>query len=78
MIRPTYTASTYDPGVAYARYVRAGRGPGDFYFFCEVDPVSRLDVRQGVVDRDDVPASIRAAADARYGFFPSYVDWPRV
>ncbi len=74
MITPTYTASTYDPSVSYARYVRAS---DDGYWFCEVDPVSRLDVRQGRVDPWDLSVDVQVAADARAGFYPPYVEWPR-
>lgn len=55
------------------RYVRAD---GDMYRFCVVGADRRIDLAQGTVAADQLPADVKAAADARRGFFPSYVDWP--
>ena len=77
-----YQAAVYDPNRQYARYVRA---VGDKftitgYSFCEVgdDPKSerRYDIRQGTVASHEIPDAVRSAADARFGIYPSYVDWP--
>lgn len=58
------------------RYVRALL-PGVQYAYCiqcANDP--RYDAEQGVCDAADVPERLQKAADARYGHFPSYVEWP--
>lgn len=50
--------------------------PGKSYAWCIRDAVDhRYDVQQGLCDREDLPDDVRKAADARFGHFPSYVEW---
>jgi hypothetical protein len=67
----TYIAKSYKPDLPVTRYVR--RSGDDVYFWCEV--VKGWDVRQGTADADDLPAAVRAKADAQARFWPSYVEW---
>lgn len=58
------------------RYVRTVL-PGRDYAWCVQcadDP--RYDAQQGICTVDDLTDAVRRAADARYGFSPSYVEWP--
>lgn len=71
-MKTTYTARSYDPTKPYRRYVRNDHGDG--YRWCETD--GRWDVRQGSVDASELPDDVRAAADARCGWSPPYVEWP--
>lgn len=34
------------------------------------------DVMQGICTWDELPPEVRAAADARCGHWPAYVEWP--
>jgi hypothetical protein len=73
----TYTAKRYDPAIAHRRYVRAVMGEPGNYRWCEVNPAQpNWDMRQGSVAGDELPDDVRAAADARLGWSPSYVEWP--
>jgi hypothetical protein len=67
----TYVAKGYKPDLPVTRYVRRARA--DVYVWCET--CEGWDVRQGTADVGDVPAEVRAKADAIAGTFPSYVEW---
>jgi hypothetical protein len=59
------------------RFVRTVR-LGEHYAWCIRDSKDhRYDVQQGFCDREDLPDDVRRAADARYGFIPSYVEWKK-
>ena len=74
MIIATHTAKNYSPGQVVSRYVRID-GNGVFRF-CEVGEDRWYDLRQGTVDREDLPADVIKAAEANRGKFPSYTAWP--
>jgi len=74
-ITPAFTAAGYAPEQVRARYVGKWTVDGPFRF-CEVGDDRRYDIRQGTVDADDLPESVRLAAEARAGYIPCYVDWP--
>ena len=59
----------------WRRYVRKD-ATGDGYSWCLTSPRTKFDVAQGRCDADDIPANVRALADARRGLAFSYVDWP--
>lgn len=61
--------------LAWRRYVRKD-ATGEGYSWCLTSPRTSFDVAQGRCDADDIPAEIRALADARRGLAFSYVDWP--
>lgn len=69
----TYQSPKYDANRTYRRYVRADQNGG--YQFCEF--ADGFDFRQGTATADELPETIRDAADALEGYFPSYVDWPQ-
>lgn len=71
-MRAKYTSKDYAPDKVRARYVMR---MGDQYLFCEVGDDRRYDLRQGTVNASELPAAVRAAADARAGFQPAYVEW---
>lgn len=74
-MRVTHQSKDYDPAKVTDRYVRSDLSGG--FVFCEVvDGNRKFDVRQGVVDADELPPYVLAAAIEREGFYPSYVDWP--
>lgn len=74
-VKTTYRSSQYKTLTGKEpRYVRRGALA---YVWCIVDPKTRLDVRQGTAEARDVPADIRAAADAQQGKAFSYVEWPQ-
>lgn len=75
MIRVTSTAKDFAPYLVRKRYVRA-LGDGR-YFWCEVGDDRTVDLRQGLCSARDLNPTLRAAAEARRGYFPSYVEWPR-
>ena len=68
----TYKSNNYDPQKRYKRYVR--RDSAGTFFFCEVE--NGADVAQGVAFESEIAPDVVAAASARTGFFPSYVEWP--
>lgn len=71
----TYVARSYAPTMTVKRYVQNAGKLG--YKWIEQDQDrKRFDVRQGTVDATELPPDVKAAADAREGFYPSYVDWP--
>lgn len=79
MITTTYTAKLVigAPCRIGDRFVRTVR-LGAQYAWCIRDAIDhRYDVQQGFCDREDLPDNVRKAADARHGFIPSYVEWPR-
>lgn len=57
------------------RFVRAMHYGG--YAWCIRQPDGPYDIRQGTADAGDVPADIRAKADALLGHAFSYVEWPQ-
>jgi hypothetical protein len=70
-----HQAKDYDATKVTDRYVRTDLNGG--FWFCEVVGADRrFDVRQGTVDRDELPDWVAKEAEARSGFYPSYVDWP--
>lgn len=74
MIEATYT-SDKNPRRHGDRFVRAVV-PGKNYAWCVRDALDhRYDVQQGTCDAEDLPDDVRKAADKRYGFSPSYVEW---
>ena len=73
-MRATYTSRTYAPEHVTARYVR--RCVSGEYQFCEVGADRRYDIRQGVVDADELPDDVREAADNLCGHTFAYVPWP--
>lgn len=74
-IETQYRVSKPGDGKRYVRY--AGDG---LYIWCETGretpPGWRFDIAQGSCSVDDLPPDIAAAARARLGYYPSYVDWP--
>ena len=73
MITTKYTARAPRPGKRYVRTI----SPGKEYAWCVRDRVDpRYDCQQGFCDAADLTDAVRRAADARYGFSPSYVEWP--
>jgi hypothetical protein len=72
----TYQSKNYTAEAILKRYVRKINAEGG-YDFCEVGEDRRFDLRQGTVDADELPDSIRAAADEHYKTSRSYIDWPR-
>lgn len=66
----TYRARSYKPDLPVTCYVRKS---GDKYFWCEMH--DGWDVRQGTAESEDLPADVRAKADAIAGNWPSYVEW---
>lgn len=72
-MQATYTSRQYSPDKVRSRYVRRS---ANGYQFCEVGDNRRYDLRQGRVDASELPASVKAAADAMAGRAFSYVDWP--
>ncbi len=74
-MKTTYISKIYAPDRVHKRYVRADHGGG--YSWCETSSLaSWYDLRQGTAEPDEIPEDIRAAADARLGYFPAYVEWP--
>lgn len=71
----TYQSRSYSPEKVSKRYVRKSYAVGG-YDWCEVGPDRRYDVRQGTVEGDELPESIRSAADEHYKISSSYIDWP--
>jgi hypothetical protein len=69
----TYQSRRYALERVRSRYVRRD---GQGYTFCEVGEDRRFDIRQGRVDAAELPDDVRAAADKRAGYYPSYVEWP--
>lgn len=68
------TTKQWRPGDRFVRTVRLGAQ----YAWCIRDAVDRrYDVQQGTCDAGDLPVDVRKAADARYGYVPSYVEWPK-
>jgi hypothetical protein len=77
MITTTYRSGNCRPEREGDRFVRTVR-PCAQYAWCVRDAIDhRYDVQQGFCDREDLPDNVRRAADARFGFIPSYVEWPR-
>ncbi len=74
-MRTTYQAKDYDPAKVLKRYVRLD-GVTGYFCFCEVGEDKRYDLRQGIVDSDELPEDVYNAAYERAGIFPSYVEWP--
>jgi hypothetical protein len=74
-MRVTFQSRRYAPDDVRSRYVRR-QAPG-LYAFCEGGDDRRFDLRQGYVDAAEIPEAVRKAADARAGYWPSYVSWPR-
>ena len=77
-IRVMYHSHRADmPQRVGGRFVRTVK-PGIEYAWCVRDAVDkRYDVQQGFCGAEDVPESIRNAADERQGHCPSYVEWPK-
>jgi len=73
-MRATYTSRTYAPEHVTARYVRRCVSGG--YQFCEVGADRRYDIRQGVVNADELPDDVRKAADDSCGRTFSWTPWP--
>lgn len=73
----TYSHHSYNSANDYTRYVRFD---GKTFKFCECNPFTltgaRYDIRQGEVSEVELPNRIVEAAKAKYGHFPSYVEWP--
>lgn len=69
-------ARNYSPDLVKKRYVRFSLD-GAFHF-AEVGDDRWIDLRQGTVERDELPESVAAAAEAEHkrGQWPSYVEWP--
>ena len=59
----------------WRRYVRKD-AMGDGYSWCITSWRNKYDVAQGRCEAGDIPADVRALADARRGLAFSYVDWP--
>ena len=74
MICVLYQAKNYTPDQVLKRYVRVD--PSGGIHWCEVGKDRRYDVRQGSAGIEDVPEGIFAAAKAKCGSWPSYVEWP--
>lgn len=72
-MKVTYQSQNYAPEKVLRRYVCHGH---DGYQFCEVGADRRYDLRQGTVDSSEIPETVKAAADARKGYWPPYVEWP--
>jgi capsid portal protein len=72
-MKVTYQSDKYSPDKVLKRYVQR---IGDEYRFCEVGQNRRYDIRQGIVDETELPETVKTAADARSGYFPSHVEWP--
>ena len=71
----TYQSKNYAPEEVTKRYVRRSSAAGG-YDFCEVGEDRRYDVRQGTVEPDELPDSVRNAADELRKTSCAYVDWP--
>lgn len=69
----TYQSRDYDPAQVTARYVRFD---GANFRFCEVANDRGFDIRQGVVNAEDLPADVKVKAIELQHTFPSYVEWP--
>jgi hypothetical protein len=69
----TYQSKNYKPEAVLKRYVR---WDGDVFLFCEVGKSRRYDLRQGIIDSDELPEIIRLMAMEKRGCIPSYVEWP--
>jgi hypothetical protein len=67
-----YQSKRYDYNVDYPIYIRFD---GNHFLFCEVDPITRLDHRQGVARTAAIPNEAQEAAKALWcnSTFPSYV-----
>jgi capsid portal protein len=73
-MKVNYTAKSYAPENVRKRYVRLAEN-GEF-MFCEVGDDRRYDLRQGIVDRSEIPEIVAREAERISGTFPNYVEWP--
>lgn len=73
-MKTIFQSSSYAPELVVARLVRLSPC-GSVFCWCELN-VNRYDIRQGECLADELPASVRDAARAAGGMWPSYVDWP--
>ena len=71
----TYVARSYSSDRPVKRYVQNAGRLGYKWIEQDVEH-KRFDVRQGIVDANELPADVKAKADEREGFYPSYVEWP--
>lgn len=77
MMHPIYTSKNYDPARITSRYVTHEQDGA--FWFCEcAGGERRVDVRQGYVDREDLPPNVVLEAIARRaaGVWPFAIEWP--
>jgi hypothetical protein len=71
----TYQSKKYTPEAVLARYVQYHFWNGEFGF-CEVGGDRRYDLRQGTVERGELPDDIANAAIEHAKVSQLYVRWP--